>query len=91
MQVVHAWERLGLPEVGVVYHRLHITVDSQHAAGLFHNVVKPAADNPRMRAGIARGTLWRLNSSARYLDERLAEVTNTPTALTHGILETSWL
>jgi hypothetical protein len=91
VQVVHAWERLGLPEVGVVYHRLHITVDSQHAAGWFHNVVKPAADNPRMRAGIARGTLWRLNSSARYLDERLAEVTNTPTALTHGILETSWL
>jgi hypothetical protein len=27
-----------------------------------------------MRRGIARGTLWRLNSSARYLDERLAEV-----------------
>jgi hypothetical protein len=72
-QVVHAWRRLGLPEVGITYHDLHITVDSRHAAGWFHNVVKPAATSPRMRQGMARGTLWRLNSSARYLDERLAE------------------
>lgn len=71
--VVRAWERLGLPEVGITYHRLHITVDSQHAAGWFHNVVKPAATSEAMRIGIARGTVWRLNSSARYLDERLAE------------------
>ncbi|MFD7130604.1 iron-containing redox enzyme family protein [Streptomyces sp. NPDC059894] len=71
VQVVHAWERLGLPDIGIVYHRLHITVDSQHAAGWFHNVVVPAAESPRMRRAIARGTLWRLNSSARYLDERM--------------------
>jgi hypothetical protein len=74
VQVVHGWERLGLPEVGIVYHRLHITIDSRHAAGWFHNVVKPAAGSAAMRRGIARGTLWRLNSSALYLDERLAEV-----------------
>lgn len=74
VNVVHAWERLGLPGVGIVYHRLHITVDSQHATGWFHNVVAPAAGSAFMRRGIARGTLWRLNSSARYLDERLAEV-----------------
>lgn len=74
VQVVTAWERLGLPDVGIVYHRLHITVDSQHAAGWFHNVVIPAATSEFMRRGITRGTLWRLNSSARYLDERLAEV-----------------
>lgn len=74
VQVVSAWERLGLPEVGIVYHRLHITVDSQHAAGWFHNIVKPSAPSEYMRRGIARGALWRLNSSARYLDERLAEV-----------------
>jgi hypothetical protein len=74
IQVVSAWKRLGLPEVGIVYHRLHITVDSQHAAGWFHNIVKPAAPSEFMRLGIARGALWRLNSSARYLDERLAEV-----------------
>jgi hypothetical protein len=70
--VVRAWERLGLPDVGITYHRLHITVDSQHAAGWFHNVVLPAATSERMRRGIARGALWRVNSSARHLDERLA-------------------
>ncbi len=69
--VVHAWERLGLPPVGITYHRLHITVDSQHAAGWFHHVVLPAAHDARMRRGIARGALWRVNSSARLLDERL--------------------
>jgi pyrroloquinoline quinone (PQQ) biosynthesis protein C len=70
--VIHAWERLGLPEVGITYHRLHITIDSQHAAGWFHNVVLPAAGSAYMRRGIARGVLWRVNSSARHLDERLA-------------------
>ncbi|MEU9363766.1 iron-containing redox enzyme family protein [Streptomyces avermitilis] len=74
VQVVHAWERLGLPDIGIVYHRLHITVDSQHAAGWFHNVVIPAAESEHMRRAIARGTLWRLNSSARYLDERMPAV-----------------
>lgn len=71
VQVVHAWNRLRLPDVGIVYHRLHIKVDSQHAAGWFHNVVVPAACSETMRRGIARGALLRLNSSARYLDERL--------------------
>ncbi|MEV6766738.1 iron-containing redox enzyme family protein [Streptomyces sp. NPDC051105] len=69
--VVQAWERLGLPEVGIVYHRLHITVDSKHAAGWFHNVVVPSARSTSMRRAIARGALWRVNSSARHLDERL--------------------
>ncbi|MDH2428331.1 iron-containing redox enzyme family protein [Sphaerisporangium sp. TRM90804] len=70
--VLRAWERLGLPDVGITYHRLHITIDSQHAAGWFHNIVLPAASSEYMRRGIARGTLWRVNSSARHLDERLA-------------------
>jgi pyrroloquinoline quinone (PQQ) biosynthesis protein C len=74
VNVVQGWERLGLPDAGIVYHRLHITIDSQHAAGWFHNVVLPAAADERMRRGIARGTLWRLNSSDHYLDERLGEV-----------------
>ncbi|MEU8800808.1 iron-containing redox enzyme family protein [Spirillospora sp. NPDC048819] len=69
--VVRAWERLGLPDAGITYHRLHITIDSKHAAGWFHNVVLPAASSEHMRRGIARGALWRANSSARYLDERL--------------------
>jgi pyrroloquinoline quinone (PQQ) biosynthesis protein C len=72
--VVQAWERLGLPDAGITYHRLHITIDSKHAAGWFHNVVLPAASSEYMRRGIARGALWRANSSARYLDERLAAV-----------------
>jgi pyrroloquinoline quinone (PQQ) biosynthesis protein C len=70
--VVRAWQRLGLPDAGITYHRLHITIDSQHAAGWFHNVVIPASSSAAMRRGIARGTFWRLNSSARHLDERLA-------------------
>jgi Iron-containing redox enzyme len=74
-QVLHAWDRLGLPEDGIVYHRLHVTIDSKHAAGWFHNIVLPAAVAPRMRLGIARGTIWRLNSSVRYLDERTPTVT----------------
>ena len=82
VQVVGAWERLGLPEVGIAYHRLHITVDSQHAAGWFHNVVLPSATSPYLRRGMAHGTLWRLDSSARYLDERLAEVTDLTPAST---------
>jgi pyrroloquinoline quinone (PQQ) biosynthesis protein C len=69
--VVRAWKRLGLPDVGITYHRLHITIDSKHAAGWFHNIVEPACKSERMRHGIARGTFWRLNSSARLLDERM--------------------
>ncbi len=71
IHVVHAWNRLGLPDVGIVYHRLHIKVDSLHAAGWFHNIVVPSVTSEAMRRGIARGSLLRLNTSARYLDERL--------------------
>jgi pyrroloquinoline quinone (PQQ) biosynthesis protein C len=78
--VVRAWERLGLPDAGIVYHRLHITIDSKHAAGWFHNVVVPACTSDYMRNGIARGSLWRLNSSARHLDERLAAASLTTAA-----------
>lgn len=73
--VVRAWERLGLPDVGITYHRLHITVDSRHAAGWFHNVVLPASTSAAMRRGITRGVLWRLNSSCRHLDGRLRRAT----------------
>jgi pyrroloquinoline quinone (PQQ) biosynthesis protein C len=80
--VVRAWERLDLPEIGIVYHRLHIPVDSHHAAGWFRNVVEPAAGDEFMRRGIARGALWRLNASTRYLDECLASaMANSRTSL----------
>jgi hypothetical protein len=72
VNVLHAWQRLGLPPSGIAYHRLHVTVDAGHAAGWFRNVVLPHAGSPFMRRGIARGAIWRLNSSARHLDERLA-------------------
>lgn len=75
VHVVRAWERLGLPPTGIKYHQLHITVDSLHAAGWFHNVIKPSVSSQFMQRGVARGAMWRLNSSARYLDERLAQAT----------------
>ncbi|MDQ2837738.1 MAG: iron-containing redox enzyme family protein [Actinomycetota bacterium] len=73
VHVVKAWQRLGLPDVGIVYHKLHITIDSTHAAGWFHQVVTPGATSEFMRRGMTRGAMMRLNSSARYLDERLAK------------------
>jgi hypothetical protein len=75
--VVRGSERVGLRDGGITYNRRHITVDSQHAAGWFHNVVLPAATSEYMRRGIARGALWRVNSSARHLDERLAGAMQT--------------
>ncbi|HTZ43074.1 MAG TPA: iron-containing redox enzyme family protein [Jatrophihabitans sp.] len=78
VDVVKAWERLGLPEVGIVYHRLHITIDATHASGWFHRVVLPAAGSEFMRRGMTRGALMRLNTSARYLDERLAAAEGRP-------------
>lgn len=73
--VVHAWERLGLPDVGITYHRIHVVIDARHAAGWFRNVMAPSATSAAMRRGITRGALWRLNSSARHLDERLRRAT----------------
>lgn len=83
--VVHAWRRLGLPDVGIVYHQLHIAVDSHHAAGWFRNVVEPAVGSPFVRRGITRGALWRLNSSSRYLDECLAQAKATSSARVSGL------
>ncbi|GGV02194.1 hypothetical protein GCM10010211_81910 [Streptomyces albospinus] len=67
-QVLHGWERLGLPDDGITYHRLHIGIDAHHASAWFTNVVKPMTADPRNRRAIARGALWRLNTSSRYLD-----------------------
>ena len=52
--VVHAWERLNLPPVGIEYHRLHIDIDVDHASGWFNNIVLPSAGSEAMRRGIAR-------------------------------------
>ncbi|MGC4851429.1 iron-containing redox enzyme family protein [Micromonospora sp. DT15] len=72
-QVLHGWERLGLPADGITYHRLHIGIDAHHASAWFAHVVKPMAAEPQTRRAMARGALWRLNSSCRYLDRILAQ------------------
>jgi hypothetical protein len=72
-QVLHGWERLGLPDEGITYHRLHIGIDAHHASAWFAHVVKPMAADARARRAMTRGALWRLNSSCRYLDRILAQ------------------
>jgi hypothetical protein len=81
-QVLHAWRRLKLPPVAIVYHELHIGIDARHASGWFANVVRPAAADPRMRRAMTRGALWRLNSSVRYLDHNLETVRQNREAAT---------
>ena len=68
--VVNAWKRNNLPDVGIVYHDLHITIDAGHANGWFNNVVVPCInEDPQIGIEIAQGALMRLNSSERYLNQ----------------------
>ncbi|WP_042372502.1 iron-containing redox enzyme family protein [Streptacidiphilus neutrinimicus] len=73
-QLVTAWDRLGLPPEGKIYHDIHIGVDAQHAAGWYKNVIGPVVErDPAAGREVALGTIVRLNTSARYLD-RVLEV-----------------
>nr|ARO49579.1 Iron-containing redox enzyme [Streptomyces sp.] len=73
-QLVTAWDRLGLPPEGKVYHDIHINVDAHHAAGWYKNVIGPVVErDPAAGREIALGTFVRLNTSAYYLD-RVLEV-----------------
>lgn len=73
--IVDAWHRLGLPEVGITYHHLHIGVDAGHAAGWFKNVVVPLVETePMAGREIALGALIRLNTSLDYLDTLLSKL-----------------
>jgi hypothetical protein len=64
-----AWRRNALRPEDIEYHRLHISVDVIHSRGRLDNVIKPlVAEKPHTATGIVRGVLYRLNSSARYLD-----------------------
>lgn len=75
--LVAAWSRLGLPEKGMHYHDLHISVDAGHALGWFRNVVQPAVElNPGVGRDIAIGAMIRLNSSEKYLDALLKRAKN---------------
>jgi hypothetical protein len=70
--VVNAWCRNGLPEIGIIYHKLHIGIDAMHANGWFNNVVAPAVEsNPDIGREIAIGAMIRLNSSEKYLNALL--------------------
>ncbi|WP_435613384.1 iron-containing redox enzyme family protein [Streptomyces sp. bgisy159] len=71
-QLVTAWDRLGLPAEGKIYHDVHIGVDARHAAGWYKNVIGPVVErDPDAGREIALGTCVRLNSSQRYLDRVL--------------------
>ncbi|MDT8999688.1 iron-containing redox enzyme family protein [Paucibacter sp. APW11] len=68
-RVVQAWRRLGLPESGIEYQKLHIQIDAKHSQAWFANIVGPyAADSIEVKRQIAIGALIRLNSSQLYLD-----------------------
>ncbi len=75
--VVKAWKRNGLPEAGIVYHDLHIGIDTVHAKAWLNKVIAPLIDrDPRLGEEIALGAFIRMNSSQRYLDQ-LLEVFDT--------------
>ncbi|WP_411141970.1 iron-containing redox enzyme family protein [Streptomyces sp. x-80] len=70
--VVDTWRELGLHEVGITYHDLHIGIDAGHASGWFKNVVAPLVGGDALIGrDIALGALIRLNTSQDYLDELL--------------------
>ena len=70
--LVKAWQRNGLPEEGITYHNLHVTIDTIHGNSWFNNVIAPTIDHtPALGKEIALGALVRLNSSTRYLDAML--------------------
>ncbi|WP_338674505.1 iron-containing redox enzyme family protein [Streptomyces sp. SCSIO 30461] len=78
-RVVDAWRRHDLDEVGIVYHDLHIGVDTGHAAGWFKNVVGPlVSGDPRTGREIALGAMIRFNTSQDYLDALLARMRCRP-------------
>ncbi|MFD6792581.1 MULTISPECIES: iron-containing redox enzyme family protein [Prauserella salsuginis group] len=75
-QLLEAWNRNDLPAASGEYHREHIGVDARHASGFFRNVIKPElAKNPASGPDIYWGAMARMNSSHRYLDCLLTEVT----------------
>lgn len=70
--LVSAWHRNKLPKDGIVYHDLHIRIDTIHASGWLNNVVLPLIDKDEaIGREIALGALIRLNSSSIYLDALL--------------------
>jgi hypothetical protein len=70
--VITAWRRNGLPEEGLMYHKLHASIDAEHSDAWFEKVIAPTINYiPQAGLEIAKGALMRLNSSVRYLDVML--------------------
>lgn len=74
-QVIAAWRRNGLTNEGAEYHMAHVSIDGDHAAHWFENVILPVIrKSPEAVYDITRGAIYRLNTSQRYLDTVLAQV-----------------
>ena len=72
--LVDAWERNGLPEEGIEYHKLHIKIDAIHGSAWIKNVIGPLVEkSPEIGNDIALGAMIRLNTSEAYLDRLLAD------------------
>ncbi|AMG30760.1 iron-containing redox enzyme family protein [Grimontia hollisae] len=70
--ILKGFKRLGLSDKSSIYHDLHVSVDARHSQGWFYNVLAPLANNNQAAATeMARGAIYRLNNSARYLDAAL--------------------
>ncbi|MBL4670802.1 MAG: iron-containing redox enzyme family protein [Arenicella sp.] len=67
--VVAAWNRNNLPPESIIYHKIHIAIDTVHARGWLNNIIAPLVNqSPAIGREIALGAMIRLNSSERYLD-----------------------
>ncbi len=66
---VKGFKRLGLSQQASEYHKLHITVDTQHGNGWINNAIVPLVQQkPELKRDISYGALCRLESSVDYLD-----------------------
>lgn len=66
---IEAWKRLELNSKGLVYHKLHVPLDVIHAKNWMDKVLVPYLNiHPNRKVDLLKGTLYRLNSSQRYLD-----------------------
>ncbi|HBK63710.1 MAG TPA: hypothetical protein DEP38_17965 [Cyanobacteria bacterium UBA9226] len=67
--VIAAWQRNGLDLSGAEYHKKHVKIEAIHAKNWLKNVVVPVIKKKTDSSfDITRGVIYRLNTSARYLD-----------------------
>ena len=74
VQVVRAFDRLGVDSDVSFYYRLHATIDLRHWAGWRANVLPSIlAERPEAAWCVAEGALMRLQAGARTFDRYRAE------------------